>query len=65
MTAIPLYQHVENVQVNDVPPMKSMNEEYYKKEFLRQCELSAEANSKDPVFQRIMEKVEELDDWIA
>ncbi|MBQ5470020.1 MAG: hypothetical protein IIT54_05375 [Acetobacter sp.] len=65
MTAIPRYQHVENIQVNDVPPMKSMSEEYYKKEFLRQCELSAEANNKDPVFQRIMEKVEELDDWIA
>ena len=64
MTAIPLYQQ-ENVQANDVSSMKSMSEEYHKKEFLRQCELSAEANSKDPVFQRIMEKVEDLDDWIA
>ncbi|MBO6091259.1 MAG: DUF3018 family protein [Acetobacter sp.] len=60
MTAIPLYQQVENVQVNDVPSMKSMSQE----EIDRQCKLAAESDSKDVSLQEFMDDAfEDVDGW--
>ena len=62
MTAIPLYQHIENVQVNDVPPMKSIRQA----ELDRQCKLAAESDSKDVSLQEFMDDAFEIiDDWTA
>ena len=62
MTAIPLYQQVENVQVNDVPPMKSMSQA----ELDRQCKLAAESDRKDLSLQEFMDDAcEIIDDWTA
>ena len=61
MTAMPLYQQ-ENVQVNDVPPMKSMSEA----KLDRQCKLAAESDSKDVSLQEFMDDAFEIiDDWTA
>ena len=66
MTAIPLYQHVENVQVKDVPSMKSMRQAEFEKECQRQCKLAAESDSKDVSLQEFMdEDFEDVDGWIA
>ena len=62
MTAIPLCQQVENVQVNDVPSMKSMSQA----ELDRQCKLAAESDSKDISLQEFMDDAFEIiDDWTA
>ena len=62
MTVIPLCQQVENVQVNDVPSMKSMSQA----ELDRQCKLAAESDSKDISLQEFMDDAFEIiDDWTA
>ena len=62
MTAIPLYQHVENVQVKDVPSMKSMSQE----EIDRQCRIANEMDKKDVELQQLMDDVlENIDGWTA
>ena len=58
---MPLYQQ-ENVQVNDVPSMKSMSQA----ELVRQCKLAAESDSKDISLQEFMDDAFEIiDDWTA
>ena len=58
---MPLYQQ-ENVQVNDVPSMKSMSQA----ELDRQCKLAAESDSKDISLQEFMDDAFEIiDDWTA
>ena len=66
MTVIPLCQQVENVQVNDVPSMKSMSQAEFEKECQRQCRLAAESDSKDISLQEFMDDAFEIiDDWTA
>ena len=62
MTAIPLYQHIENVQVNDVPPMKSISQV----ELDRQCMIANEMDKKDIELQQLMDDaLENTDGWTA
>ena len=61
MTAMPLYQQ-ENVQVNDVPSMKSMSEA----KLDRQCRIANEMDKKDVELQQLMDDVlENIDGWTA
>ena len=62
MTAIPLYQHIENLQVNDVPPMKSIRQA----ELDRQCMIANEMDKKDIELQQLMDDaLENIDGWTA
>ena len=62
MTAIPLYQHIENLQVNDVPPMKSISQA----ELDRQCMIANEMDKKDIELQQLMDDaLENIDGWTA
>ena len=61
MTAIPLYQQ-ENVQVNDVPPTKSMSQA----ELDKQCMIANEMDKKDVELQQLMDDaLENIDGWTA
>ena len=61
MTAIPLYQQ-ENVQVTDVPAMKSM----IQAELDKQCMIANEMDKKDVELQQLMdEALENIDGWTA
>ncbi len=62
MTAIPLYQHIENLQVNDVSPMKSISQA----ELDRQCMIANEMDKKDIELQQLMDDaLENIDGWTA
>ena len=62
MTAIPLYQQVENVQVNDVPSMKFL----IQAELDKQCMIANEMDKKDIELQQLMDDVlENIDGWTA
>ena len=62
MTAIPLYQQVENVQIKDVPSMKSISQA----ELDKQCLIANEMDKKDVELQQLMdEALENIDGWTA
>ena len=62
MTAIPLYQQVENVQIKDVPSMKSISQA----ELDKQCLIANEMDKKDVELQQLMDDaLENIDGWTA
>ena len=62
MTAIPLYQQVENVQVNDVPSMKSMSQAELDKQYV----IANEMDKKDVELQQLMDDaLENINGWTA
>ena len=62
MTAIPLYQQVENVQVNDVPSMKFLRQA----ELDKQCMIANEMDKKDIELQQLMDDaLENINGWTA